>query len=93
MNDYYNKVQKVITEGNTTIFIIKTEGEEGFWWWQVDNHYINQFLNKHKIGSLTEQMANEFCNSEDYTDVGCSCGDYKTVEDILKDFWNAEEGE
>jgi len=96
MNDYINKVHKIITDGNTTTFIIQTEGDSDFWFWQVDNTDIRNYFRTHKSagttlvialnGHLTPTAANIFANDLDNTDKGTSCGGYDTIEDILREF-------
>ncbi len=98
MQDYINKVHKIITDNktDTTTFIIQTDGDKDFWWWQVDNTDIREyFTKKHDPGTIfvialnghiTPTAADIFANDLDNTDKGTSSAGYDTIEDILREF-------
>lgn len=98
MTDYINKVHKVITDHktDTTTFIIQTEGDTDFWWWQVDNQDIRDYFNNrtdktYRVviainGHMTPTASEIFANDIDNTDKGTSCAGYETIDEILKEF-------
>ena len=96
MGDYINKVHKVIYDDKTgtTTFIIQTDGDQDYWWWQVDTgdifHYFKEkdeplgiirTISEH----LTKAQAERFCNDLDNTDKGTSCASFDTIDEALKD--------
>jgi hypothetical protein len=96
MNDYINKVHKIIYDDKTgTIaFILQTDGDQDFWYWQVSKYDIHDyFRNKGDnfgmvraySGRLTKAQAEEICNSLELSDKGVSGANFETIEDALKD--------
>lgn len=99
MNEITNHVVKVITDtdAKTYIFIINTEGDQDFWWWQVDFSDVAKYFKEsgynplylyslYSTGGLTQTMAEMFCNDIDNTLYGVSCSSYKAIDEILKEF-------
>ena len=97
MNDYINKVHKIITDNksDTTTFIIQTDGDQDFWYWQVDNTDIREYFKAHNTGTnlvialnghITPTAADIFANDIDNTDKGTSCAGYETIDEILREF-------
>jgi hypothetical protein len=97
MQDYINKVHKIITDHktDTTTFIIQTDGDQDFWWWQVDNTDIREYFKAHNTGTnlvialnghITPTAADIFANDIDNTDKGTSGAAYETIDEILKEF-------
>ena len=70
-----NKVIKVLKTNGAVAIIIQTEGDEDFWVWEVDESDIAE-------SGLTIE---EFANSEDYSDCGCSSSGYDTVDEVIAD--------
>lgn len=94
---YINKVEKTIEDGNTTVFIIRTIGDEDnrYWWWQVHNDDIRDYFKKHSTGTglvialnghITPTAAEIFVNDIRNTDKGTSGSDYKTIDEIINEF-------
>lgn len=90
-----NKVEKVIRDGSSIVFIIKTDGDQDYWYWQVSEEDVADFfrLNRNAYGvyrtlagKMTKGLAEQFVNSDEYSDKGCSCGGYNTIDEILKEF-------
>ena len=85
-----NKVHKIITRNNSICFVINTEGEQDFWYWEIsigtwDNYWKDKnpdCLN----GNVMEWSANEFVNSDECSHCGCSVSSFLTVEDAIKDY-------
>lgn len=95
MNDYINKVHKIITDGTTTTFIIQTDGDSDFWFWTVDNTDIREYFKAHNTdtnlvialnGHITPTAAEIFANDIDNSDKGTSSSSYDTIDEILKEF-------
>lgn len=95
MNDYINKVHKIIYDDKTgtTSFIIQTDGDKDFWYWQVDTGDIFDYFKEKDepfgiirtvSGHLTKRQAEQFCNDIDNTDKGTSVASFDTIEDALK---------
>lgn len=78
-----NNVIKVISKNGAYIFIIQTDGEEGFWCWEVsEGVWLNYW------GSpvdRTPKTCEQFANDLDNGDKGTSWGSYDTIEEILKE--------
>ena len=85
-----NTVHKVISSSDTICFIINTDGDSDFWWWEISRDtWVKYWKNKNHaclIGDIMEWAANEFVNSDECSDCGCSCGSFKTVYDAIKDY-------
>lgn len=85
-----NKVHKVITNGNSICFVINTDGDLDFWWWEISRGTWNGYWKDKNpaclIGNIMEWAANEFVNSDEYSNCGCSCGSFETVEEAVKDY-------
>lgn len=85
-----NKVHKVITDNNSICFIIQTEGDKDFWWWEISRSTWNKYWKDKNpaclIGNIMKWAANEFVNSDECSDCGCSCGNFETVLDAFNDY-------
>lgn len=85
-----NKVHKVVSGSNTICFIIQTDGDKDFWWWQIDRSTWNGYWKDKNpaciIGNIMEWAANEFVNSDECSHCGCSCASFETVYDAIKDY-------
>lgn len=85
-----NTVYKVITSDNAICFVIQTEGDTGFWYWEIDRNTWNSYWKDKNpaclIGDIMEWAANEFVNSDEYSHCGCSVSSFKTVYDAVKDY-------
>ena len=96
-----NTVHKTIANDDAVCFIISTEGESEFWWWEVSRGTWNGcWKDKNRAcltGDVMEWEANEFVNSAECSDCGCSCSGFATVEeanclaDLLRDIGLEEE--
>lgn len=69
-----NKLIRVIKEWDTVNFILQTEGNEGFWIWQVSKAEITKYH-----GTLTE-----FVNDEANEATGTSEGSFDTIEEAIQ---------
>lgn len=90
-----NKVYKVITSTDTICFIIQTEGDMDFWYWEVSRSSWNSYWEKHKspaclIGRIMKWAANQFVNDEENSALGCSCGSFLTMEEAIFDYLEIE---
>jgi len=85
-----NKVQKIITDDNYICFIILTEGDEDFWYWEISLDTWNKYWKEKNPdclnGNVTEWAANEFVNSDECRNCGCSVSSFATVEEAVKDY-------
>ena len=83
-----NKVHKMLQGNNTFCFIIQTENESDFWWWEVSkNDFCNFWLKRDLSKPIANiELANEFVNSDECSHCGCSCASFETVEDAIKDY-------
>lgn len=85
-----NKVHKVISGSNAICFIIQTDGDTDFWWWEVSRNTWNGYWKDKNpaciIGNIMEWAANEFVNSDECSHCGCSCASFKTVAEAVKDY-------
>lgn len=95
MTDNVNNVKKVISLTDSIVFIIKTEDDDDFWYWQVSTEDVADYFRKNRnalgvyrtyAGTLTKGLAEQFGNDIDNSDKGCSCGGFDTIDEILKDF-------
>lgn len=91
-----NKVHKIITDNKTgTIaFILQTEGDQGFWYWYVNEDTVRNYFKDNKDNlayyntityTLSREQAERFCNDIDNTDKGVSVSGYNTIDEILKE--------
>ena len=90
--DYINKVLHVMTNGGAVAFVIQTEGEPDFWWFEVDSESWFDYWKKNGNSAdifganfFTPWMCTEFVNNCDDT-IGCSCGSFETEQDAVKDY-------
>ncbi len=85
-----NKVHKVITSDDAICFIINTEGDEDFWYWEISRSTWNSYWKDKNpaclIGNIMEWAANEFVNSDKCSHCGCGVGSFATVYDAIKDY-------
>ena len=85
-----NTVHKVVSGSNTICFIIQTEGENDFWWWEISRDTWNGYWKDKNpaciIGNIMELAANEFVNSSECSHCGCSCASFETVMEAIKDY-------
>ena len=90
-----NEVENVITNGDAMVFIIRTKGEDDYWWWEVSRSEWNNYWERENnpgaivssaLGSTNKANAVQFANDLDNTNLGCSCGSYKTVLDAIKGY-------
>lgn len=97
MNDYINKVHKVIYDNKTgTItFIIQTDGDQDYWYWYLNEDTVRNYYKDHgdklayynAIGkTLSREQAERFCNDFDNSDKGVSVASYDTIDEILREF-------
>lgn len=90
-----NKVIKVVTMENVVYFIIQTEGDTDFWYWEIPTESWLDYWNKLGNPAKAVQAAlgynpercDEFANDPNNDTVGASCGSFATVEDAIADIW------
>lgn len=86
-----NEIIRVITIDGITNFILKTENEDGFWLWQVDNadilHYFG--LNPDYVGTISTDDFNRFVNDIENATIGTSSGTFETIADARKEIYNS----
>lgn len=70
-----NEVIKMLEKGGLTVFILKTEGEDDFWCWEVYTADVEDY------DGSPEQFANDIENAM----IGTSWGGFDTVEDAVAD--------
>ena len=92
-----NDVKKVLRVGNTINFIIKTEEDTDFWFWQVSEADVFDYFAKMKgirgaafvyqiaSGNITPECAEMFVNDPENGTLGCSCGGYDTIEEVIEE--------
>ena len=96
MNDYINKVHKIIYDDKTgTIaFILKTDGDQDFWYWYVNEDTVRSYfkskgdnlaLYNTETGTLSKEQAERFCNSDEYDTAGVSVGGFDTIDEAIAD--------
>lgn len=92
--DIINQVKKVVYDGSTVNFIIQTQGDNDFWYWQVCRTDIVDYFNRKNQPAAIFQLAHdmlaiasceEFCNDIENDLLGVSCSSFETIEDALKD--------
>lgn len=89
-----NTVHKVIINGNLICFIINTDGDNYFWLWEISRATWNNYWKDKNpaclIGDIMKWAANEFVNSDECSDRGCSCAAFDTIEEALKCYLSIE---
>ena len=90
VSEMVNVVHKIISNDDALCFVIKTEGEPDFWWWEVSRSTWNNYWKDKNaaclVGIIMELSANEFVNSDECSHCGCSCASFKTVAEAVKDY-------
>lgn len=85
-----NTVHKVITSSDSICFIINTEGDPDFWWWEVSRSTWDGYWKDKNVaclaGIIMKFAANKFVNSDECSHCGFSCSSFETVEDAVKDY-------
>lgn len=91
-----NRVIKLIRTDYSIIFILQTEGDDDFWWWEVSkedfrNYWKNLYTGSRAWGvygatyNTNQKQAEQFANDIENSDKGTSCSSFSTVEDALRD--------
>lgn len=82
-----NKVYKIIKNKNENAicFIIQTEGDMDFWWWEISQELWDRYKEKNTFG-----LPNDFVNDDENLSEGCSCGSFLTIEDTICDYLEIE---
>ena len=78
-----NTIIDIITNNDSIVFIINTEGDTDFWWWEISATEWKRYWNSTNI---TIEMATEFANDEENETLGTSCGSFETVADAVVDY-------
>lgn len=85
-----NKVYKVVSSEDAICFIIKTDDEKEFWYWEVSKGTWNKYWKDKNpaclIGNIMEWAANEFVNSDECSHCGCSYSGFDTIMDAINDY-------
>lgn len=92
--NYHNKVQRILSTTDELCFIIKTKGDNDFWYWQISKATWDKFWkdkNPAFCDNITEEAANEFVNSDECSHCGCSSGNYATIEEAVADYLKIKE--
>lgn len=80
-----NEIKKIINDKDTITFILITDGDTDYWWWEVPRYDWEHY--KHLNPNAT---THDFVNDEEYaSDCGFSCGGFDTVEDAIADYKQA----
>lgn len=94
-----NEVKKIVYNGNSIYFILQTEGDQDFWWWEVSvsdvrDYFVDKGLESIDNASavyelacekLSKAHAEQFCNDADNDTLGCSCASFETAEEATMD--------
>lgn len=73
-----NKIIKVIKQGSCYFFILQTENDNDFWYWQVDAYDVDNY----------DGTFEQFVNDENNGALGCSCAGFESLDDLLSDIEN-----
>jgi len=79
-----NNVLLMIKNGSDVVFIIRAEGQEDYWYYQVEVADVEKYFNV-DIYSVTLEMAQIYCNDAKNETYGFSGAGYENIEDILKE--------
>lgn len=86
-----NKVLEIIENDSTICFVLNTQGEHDFWYWEVGRAVWDYFWRDKNPdvlkAKITNEAATEFVNSDECSHYGCSCGHFATVAEAIKDYF------
>ena len=87
-----NEVKKIVYNGNAIYFILQTEGDQDFWWWEVSRNDVRNYFSNNAVAyleltsnKLSKAHAEQFCNDADNDTLGCSCASFETAEEAAVD--------
>ncbi len=79
-----NEVKSIIVNGDAICFVIQTDGEKDFWWWEISGGEWNKYW---KGGTeINKKLANIFVNDMKTSSYGCICSSFTTIEDAKKNY-------
>lgn len=82
-----NQVHLVIAKESTVCFIISTETDNDFWYWEISKDIWDRYLENNPSDDVL-LSASEFVNSGEYSHCGCSVASFNTIEEAVLDYEN-----
>ena len=73
-----NKIIKRLDVNNCVVFILQTESDPTFWWWEVSASLVERYQ-----GTDTD-----FVNDVNNSMYGCSCGSFTSANECEADYLN-----
>lgn len=82
-----NEIIRIITIDGITNFILKTDNQDGFWLWQVNNADMLKYfgLPTDYVGTISKDDFNRFVNDSENDSIGTSSGTFDTIEEARKE--------